>query len=295
MTVLSSMTGFARTEGATETAAWSWEVKSVNGRNLDIRTRLPYGYEFLDPLIRKSAASRLARGSLTAALSVRQEGGTGRLRLNEDNLAVVLDAIRLVAERAEVDRPRPEAILNLRGVLELAEDPADEDETGLRTALLESFDAAIDLLAGTRAEEGELLRPHFDQQLAKISDLADRAAAVPGHQPDAIRQRLNEQIRLLMEEQKGLDEARIMQEVALLATKADIREEIDRLRAHCRTAQDLIGAGGVVGRRLDHLCQEFNREANTICSKSNDVDMTAIGLELKAVIDQFREQVQNLE
>lgn len=296
MSGLYSMTGFSRLEGTTDSTAWTWEIKSVNGRNLDMRIRLPYGFDQLDPLIRKAVAGALARGTLSINLSIREEAAAGRVRVNEETLSLVLAAIENLRERIDVERPRPEGILALRGVLEQSDEGTEGRSGGaLLAGLMEGFARALAALLETRGTEGEQLRPLLTAQIDRIAHLADRAAEVPGHQPQALRARLDEQIRTVLDDHRALDPARLHQEVALLVTKADVREEIDRLKSHCGTAHDLLAKGGPVGRRLDHLSQEFNREANTLCSKSSDVEMTGIGLELKAVIDQFREQIQNLE
>lgn len=295
MSKLNSMTGFSRLEGVTEATTWTWEVKSVNGRNLDLRIRLPYGFDRIDPQIRKLVSAHLSRGSLSINLTVKSEGSTSRLQVNPEALDVVVRSIGDLQTRLDFDRPRPEGVLALRGVLEQVEDSGDDGNDDLFVDVVSGFEQALLALQDTRQNEGEQLRPHFERQVATISDLADRAARVPGHQSEAIRERLNKQIQTLVDDHSAFDAARLHQEAAILMTKADIREEIDRLQAHCQTAHDLLKKGGPVGRRLDHLCQEFNREANTLCSKSNDVEMTGIGLDLKAVIDQFREQVQNLE
>ena len=296
MAGLSSMTGFARTDASNDIASWTWELKSVNGRNLDIRIRMPHGFDQLDPLIRKAVSGALSRGSVSVGLTVRDDLPGSRVVVNSEVLDLVLGTIDDIRDRLETAAPRPEGILALRGVLEQADDSHAGDRIeGLREDLTKSFHDALAGLVNTRDNEGELLRPVLHGHLERIGELAIRAGEVPGHQPEALRARLNSQIEAVMEDHRAIDPVRLNQELALLVTKADVREEIDRLKAHCRTAAEMIAAGGPVGRRLDHLCQEFNREANTLCSKSNDVEMTAIGLDLKAVIDQFREQVQNLE
>lgn len=297
MADIHSMTGFSRLEGSADNAAWTWEIKSVNGRNLDMRIRVPYGFDRIDPQIRKLVSAHLVRGSVTINLSVRSEASPSRVRVNIDSLDVVVRSLAELQNRQDIDtdKARPEGILALRGVLEQAEEANQDVDEPILIGLMTGFESALLELKGARRTEGEFLRPLLMQQIDTIQDLADRAGCVPGHQPQAIRDRLWEQIEAVLEDHKSLDPARLNQEIAILVTKADIREEIDRLKAHCQTAADLLLKGGPVGRRLDHLCQEFNREANTLCSKSNDVEMTGIGLDLKAVIDQFREQIQNLE
>lgn len=296
MAGLHSMTGFSRVEGAAGAVAWSWEIKSVNGRNLDQRIRLPSGYDRLDPLVRKAVAAALGRGSVSVNLSVRDQDTGAQVTVNHQVLDQVLAAIETVQQRLATDKPRPEGILGLRGVLEQTDDAGEAAAPdGLQSALLGSLDRALAELVAARRSEGENLRPVLEDQLARMAELADRAADVPGHQPEALREKLQSQIETVLADHRAVDPGRLHQEIALLIVKADVREEIDRLRSHCGTARELLAKGGPVGRRLDHLSQEFNREANTLCSKSSDVEMTGIGLELKALIDQFREQIQNLE
>jgi len=295
MAELHSMTGFSRVDGITERITWTWEIKSVNGRNLDLRIRVPFGFDQLDPLIRKAVSGQLTRGSLSINLSIKSAGPSSQVRVNRDVLDTVIAAVKDIQERLDVDKARPEGLLGLRGVLEQAEDLAVEGDPALTAAVFAGFEKALCDLQATRGSEGALLRPVLLEQVEAIAGLAERARAVPGHQPGAIRDRLQNQVETMLQDQGGFDATRLHQEIVLLVNKSDVREEIDRLISHCQTARDLLAKGGPCGRRLDHLSQEFNREANTLCSKSNDVEMTGIGLDLKAVIDQFREQVQNLE
>jgi uncharacterized protein (TIGR00255 family) len=292
---LSSMTGFARSAGARGGTSWHWEVRSVNGRGLDIRLRLPAGYETLEPRIREMAARRLARGSITISLNVQREAAS-ELRLNETVLRQALAAVEHIRASGDFDPPRPDGLLGVRGVIETVEPTESEEETDARLrAMLESLDVAISGVIGARLEEGARLEAVVSAQLVAIDELTDRVSASPARSPELIRARLKEQIAKLMDATSTLDEARLYQEAALLAQRADVEEELKRLKAHVAAARDLIASSEPVGRKLDFLAQEFNREANTLCSKANDVEITRLGLELKAVIDQMREQVQNIE
>ena len=295
---LSSMTGFARSDGAHGGTRWHWEVRSVNGRGLDVRLRLPPGMEVLEPRVRDAVSKRLARGSISLTLNaVRDQVGVD-LRLNEAVLARVMEAISRVqvAGGDAFDRPRPEGVLALRGVLE-ANEPADTEAVveSRNAALLASLDVALAALVRARGEEGGRLAAVLGDQLSAVERLVAHVAASPARAPDAIRARLTEQLRRLHDAGATLDEGRIYQEAALIATRADVEEELKRLTAHVAAARDLIAAKDPVGRRLDFLTQELNREANTLCSKANHIEITRAGLELKAVIDQMREQVQNIE
>ena len=290
------MTGFARAEGAHGKVHWTWEVKSVNGRSLEVRCRLPQRMDWLEPLAREAAAARLNRGHVGIALAIDQTDTPVDLRLNEALLERLLAVAAVLAADGRAAPPRIDGLLGLRGVVETV--VPDEDET-LReardAALVSSLHDALDNLAIARRAEGAQIEATLRVQLDEIEALADRAAAAPALTPEAIKARLAEKLAALLDDDTGLPEDRIAQEAALLAIKADVREELDRLRAHLVGARDLLDDGEASGRRLDFLCQEFNREANTLCSKSNDLALTRIGLDLKAVIDQVREQVQNVE
>lgn len=293
---LMSMTGFARTDGAAAGQRWTWELRSVNGKGLDLRLRLPPGLERLEIPVRERAGKRLARGNCAFTLSVHREGAATTLRINEEALAAVVQALKLVAARIDAAPPTLDGILAIKGVVETAE--ADDDEaarTAFDAAVLAGFDAALDGLAAARAREGAAIGAVLTQHLAEIQRLARLAEACPARRPEAIRERLAEQVRALMDAAPGLDSQRLYQEAVLIATRADIREELDRLFAHVGQGRQLLADGGAIGRRFDFLAQEFNREANTLCSKANDRELTAIGLDLKTVVDQLREQIQNIE
>jgi uncharacterized protein (TIGR00255 family) len=294
---LQSMTGFARAEGDGDGLRVAWELRSVNGKGLDLRLRLPPGFERLEQPVRQAAGKRFTRGSIQAALTVSHTAArSGAPAVNEPLLRELAAlAARLVRDFDAVPASA-DGLLALPGVLD-APQPAEKpemDETTDRLAL-DAFERALDGLLAARRAEGAALAAILGRHVDAIERLSLQAEADPSREPAAVRERLTQQVRVLLEAHAGLDEARLAQEAALLASRADIREEIDRLRTHCAAARDHLAAGGAVGRRLDFLAQEFNREANTLCSKSNAASVTAIGLELKAVVDQFREQVQNLE
>lgn len=293
---LSSMTGFARSHGASGTYAWSWELKSVNAKGLELRFRLPPGFDAVEVAGRARAAERLSRGNVYANLTVTREGVTPVVRVNEQVLGALLTAIRNLSGRVEAEKPRLDGVLGLKGVIEVIdEEDSEEARDAAQAAMIESFAQALAGLSEMRRHEGEAIGRLLSARLDEIAVLASRAEGAPGRQPEAIKRRLAEQIATLLETSARFDADRLHQEAILLASKADVREEIDRLAAHVGQARKLIAAGGAIGRRLDFLAQEFNRETNTLCAKSNDVELTNIGLELKSVVEQFREQVQNLE
>ena len=292
---MASMTGFARVQGEANGISWVWEIKSVNGRALDLRLRLGAGFDRLEPELRAGLAQRFRRGNFSANLAVTRTAPPV-LRINREALAQLVALIDELTGEIEAAPPRLDGLLALRGVVETVEDE-DETVTEARCGeVLRSWSGALDRLAAARAEEGArigmLLRGQLDEMAALAAAAADCAAA----QPAAIRQRLLTVLASLTGAgAAAVPEERVAQEVALLAARADIREEIERLRAHAEQAGELLDEGEAVGRRLDFLCQELNREANTLCSKSADIELTRAGLALKAVIEQFREQVQNIE
>lgn len=293
---LASMTGFARTQGSAGAWSWAWEIKSVNGKGLDVRLRLPAGWEGLEAGLKQIASRVLGRGNVNANLSMTRSDAAVSVRVNEDVLRAVALSVRKVA--ADLDAPpvRLEGLLNLKGVLEVAEseDSADERRAA-EQAVTAGFEAALGDLAAMRAQEGAALGLVLNERLDGIAALTAQAEANPTRQPEAIRAKLAEQIRVLMDTGANFDPDRLHQEALVLASKVDVREELDRLVAHVAAARAMLGEGGAVGRKLDFLAQEFNRETNTLCSKANDVSLTAIGLELKGLVEQFREQVQNIE
>ena len=292
-----SMTGFARVDGHDERVVWFWEARSVNGRGLDVRLRLPPGSESLEGPARKLAGERLTRGNVTLQLTQRRSEVATRIVVNPEALAQVLDLARSL--QAEIGAPPPavEGLLALRGVIETIEaEEAEKTVTARDVQQLNGLVDALDRLVKAREGEGRRLAAIIEDQLARIEQLVAQVAASPARTPDAIAARLGEQIaRLIGEKAADFDPDRLHQEAVLLAARADIEEELQRLGAHIAGARDLLSEGGAIGRRFDFLVQEFNREANTLCSKSNDTDMTRAGLEMKAIIDQMREQVQNIE
>lgn len=293
---LSSMTGFARAGGQQDATRFHWELRSVNGRGLDIRLRLPPGSEAIEPQVRDLIAARISRGNVTATLTLESAAATGDIRINERALATMLKAIEQLAERDIFDRPRPEGVLGLRGIIELGEAPASEAaQAAMAQATMAALREAVEALVAVRRTEGARLGLVLAAALARIEELVGLIRAAPARRPEAVRARLAEQIQRLLSGGPGLDADRLHQEAVLLATRSDVEEELDRLAAHIAAAHGLLADSAPVGRRFDFLTQEFNREANTICSKSNDIEMTRLGLELKAVIDQLREQVQNIE
>jgi uncharacterized protein (TIGR00255 family) len=293
---LSSMTGFARSHGVSGSYAWAWEIKSVNGKGLDVRLRLPPGWDAIEPGLRARAAETLARGSIQAGLTVERSGAAPVVRVNAAVLEAVLATARQLARQIESAPPSIDGLLALKGVMEVSDAEENEEEKrSAEAAVTKGFAEAVGALATMRRHEGAALGQVLMTRLSEIAVLAARADQSPGRQPEAIRARLAEQIATLLDQSDRFDPDRLHQEAILIATKADVREELDRLAAHVAQARSLIEQGGAIGRRLDFLAQELNREGNTLCSKANDLELTNIGLELKATVEQFREQVQNVE
>jgi uncharacterized protein (TIGR00255 family) len=296
--LLASMTGFARHRGEAHGIAWVWEVKSVNGRGLDVRFRLPNGLDAIEPALREAAQKLIRRGNVSAGLTVRRDEAAARPTLDPAALEAALALVEQVRARIP-DSPAPtaESVLALPGVLRAptAEEPDEAVEEARRGAIAESFREAIAVLATTRREEGARIGVVLAARLDEIEALVKAAEADAATQPAALRDKLATALRNLLDQVPQLPEERLAQEVALLAARADVREEIDRLHAHIAQARALLAEGALVGRRLDFLTQEFNREANTLCSKAAAPSLTSTGLALKAAIEQFREQVQNLE
>ncbi|MEZ5839309.1 MAG: YicC/YloC family endoribonuclease [Hyphomicrobiales bacterium] len=293
---LASMTGFARSEGALGDTRWTWELKSVNGKGLDVRLRVPPGMDAIEQPARERISAGLQRGNCYGTLNVRRESSATTVRINETVLAAVIEAARSISERVDAAAPSIDGLLQIKGVVDIVE-PSEDDESraALNKAILASLAEAVTALVAARHGEGAALFEVLSGHLDEIERLRAAAEATPARTVDAIKARLAEQVARLLDASSTFDEARLHQEAALLATRADIREELDRLAAHVAAARTLLASGAAVGRRLDFLAQEFNREVNTLCSKSNDTALTAIGLDLKATVDQFREQLQNLE
>jgi uncharacterized protein (TIGR00255 family) len=290
------MTGFARAEGTAAGIAFACEAKSVNGKGLELRFRLPPGYDALELPLRAAFAERLKRGNVSITVSLNRAAGAATLRVNRDVLDQVIALARELEHEIEAAPPRLDGILAIRGVLESAEEEETVDQRESRFALVRSLGESVaEALALMRAGEGNHLAVIIEKRLAEIETLTREAERSAAAQPAALKARLKELVAALIEAGTGVAEERLAQEAAFLVGKADIREELDRLGAHIAAARALLAEGGAVGRRFDFLCQEFNREANTLCSKSSDIELTRIGLALKAAIEQLREQVQNVE
>jgi uncharacterized protein (TIGR00255 family) len=291
---IASMTGFARIEGDGLGNSWVWEVKSVNGKSLDLRLRLAPGFDALEPQLRALLGQRFRRGNFSASLAVTRSAPSV-LRVNREALAQLVALMNELAGEVEAAPPRMDGLLALRGVVETVEEESDTIVDERRQAVLNSWVTGLDRLATARAEEGARLAVVLRTQLAEIAALVDAAGGCAAVQPAAIRARLQTMLASVADLVPSMLEDRVAQEMALLITRADVREELERLRAHIAQAADLLQQEEAVGRRLDFLCQELNREANTLCSKSADIELTRIGLALKAAVEQFREQVQNIE
>ncbi len=294
---LQSMTGFARAVAEQDGASIAWEVKSVNGKSVEVRLRLPQGFERLEPAVRQTLQKRFSRGNFQATLTVgRAAGQQVQPVVNEAFLRDLAGLAKRLQEQFGASPATADGLLSLRGVLDIPETSETEEvRAALDAAILSALEAALTGLEQARQSEGEALHQLLSGHIDAIETLTLKAEADPSREPAAIRERIAEQVRLLLDASANLDAGRLHMEAAFLATKADIREEIDRLKTHVASGRALLANGGAIGRKLDFLAQEFNRESNTLCSKSNAAAVTAIGLELKAVVDQFREQVQNLE
>lgn len=290
--MIASMTGFSRVRGQHDEDAWVWELKSVNARGLDIRVRLPSGHDEVETAVREAISKRFRRGSFFASFNLQRSDGDAPLEVDRE----LLERLIAISRELGTEAPRVEALMAVRGVVAPAERVLDEDaDKAQRLAYIASFKELLDDMEKARREEGARLGAMLDTRLMEIDTLVSEAERLAAARPEAVRARLQSQVAELLEGAQGMSEDRLAQELALIAVKGDIREEIDRLVAHVAQARDLMADGEAVGRRLDFLCQEFNREANTLCAKANDVGLTRIGLSLKASIDQLREQVQNVE
>lgn len=293
---LQSMTGFARSEGESGRFRWVWELRSVNGKGLDLRFRLPPGLESIEADCRTFAAAAFTRGNIQISLSLNAQDERVEAVVNEDALAALLALKSRLGDKVDPAPLSFSALLSMRGIIDFREPQEEPEAVAARNALIvESFAKAVDAMRTMREREGEALSDVLLGQVSQIEDMALTVEADPSRSPAEIVRRLNGQVELLMSASQTFDSSRLYTEAALLAAKADLREEIDRLKAHVVATRELIASGGPIGRKLDFLAQEFNRESNTICSKSNAASVTAAGLELKVTIDQFREQVQNLE
>jgi uncharacterized protein (TIGR00255 family) len=291
---IASMTGFARTEAASGDRQWVWELRSVNGRGLDIRCRLPNGYDALDPIVRAAVAQRCRRGNVSVTLTESRQQRP-RLSVNREALDQVLAIMAELKADAGIAAapPRLDGLLALPGVIERAEE--ESDPASALDLLTRQLGEALDGLKAMRLAEGARLVGLALAQIDEIERLTDAARGIAATQPAAIAEHLRQQLEALLGQVPLPSPDRLAQESALLAAKADVREELDRLAAHVSAVRQLIQSGGAIGRKFDFLCQELNREANTLCSKAADVELTRIGLDLKVAIEQLREQVQNIE
>ncbi len=293
---LSSMTGFARASGAINGFAWAWEPNSVNGKGLDVRLRLPPNFERLEQQARALASAKFKRGNLQIGLQVQEQRREGTVLVNDE----LLEKLAAIAEkhRESVGGPPVDVaqLLNVRGVVELVDAMPDETTLTAQDAeLLLGLEETLTELAKARRNEGERLAAILADQIVRIESLALQARDNPARRPEAVRQRLSEQVQRLLDASTSFDQQRLYQEAMLLVTKSDIQEELDRLLSHVAAARKLLQASEAAGRKLDFLVQELNREANTLCSKSADISLTETGLELKLVIDNLREQALNIE
>jgi len=293
---LSSMTGFARSNGASGPYAFEWELKSVNAKGFDLRMRLPPGWDELEAFAKKRAGEVLSRGTVYANLNVKRTNAASAVRINEEVLASIVRVAGVLAGKIDAVAPSIDGLLGIKGVIEIVEPESDEaEDKAARAAAAAAFEQALANLVEMRQREGVTLGQILIQRMDEIEGLATKAEAAPGRKPEAIKARLAEQIAALLESTDRFDPDRLTQEALLIAAKADIREELDRIASHIAQVREMIAKGGPVGRRLDFLAQEFHREVNTCCSKSNDLELTNTGLAMKNVVEQFREQVQNLE
>ncbi len=294
--LLASMTGFARAQGSTGSYGWAWELKSVNAKGLDLRLRLPQGWDAIELPVRAAISKSLARGTVSATLTVDRSGAQPVAKVNEEVLAALIDTVRKVAKRVDVAPPGLDGILGLRGVIEIVDsEESVESHRQAESGIVKGFEQALTDLAAMRQSEGKALERLLSEHIDKIAMLTAAAEVCPARKPEAIRARLTEQVKALTATGEKLDPDRLYQEAVLLAAKADIREELDRLSAHVDTVRKLLAGGGQIGRKLDFLAQELHRESNTLCAKANDISLVSIGLDLKGTVEQFREQVQNLE
>lgn len=289
------MTGFARSTGELSRYTWVWEAKSVNARGLDVRVRLPHGFETNEAEARVAAGGRFKRGSVSLVLTLEKNDEQASFRINEDLLQQIFDLQRKLDGKVSSEPVRLDLLLQLRGLFEVVDDVDDVIGGLWADALATSLEEVLEALQVSRLREGERLSGFVDELLNRIELLCNEAVRTAAAQPAAIKAKLTAQLDELLGSDRPLPEERIAHEVALLAVKADLREELDRLSAHTEAARGLLSGGGPIGRQLDFLCQEFNREANTLCSKASDMELTRIGLDLKTAVDRMREQVQNIE
>ena len=293
---LSSMTGFGRSNNHFENYSWVWELKSVNGKGLDLRTRIPQGFDNLDKHVKSVAKKVLFRGTLNISLHIKKDGVETVLNVNEDVLNKLIIIAKDAAIKHNLPMPSIDNLLTIRDVIEVKnDDTQDYIEKGRDKAVKLSFDEAIKSLISSREEEGAATYCMLSLILDDIDRLLSEAEVIGLKQPEFLKEKYEKKLRSLFDNKQEFDQDRLAQEIVLLALKSDIKEETDRLNAHIVSARKLLLTNGPVGRKLEFLTQEFNREINTLCSKSSDIRLTNIGLSLKASIDQFREQVLNVE
>lgn len=293
---LSSMTGFGRAEGHYKHYSWVWEIRSVNGKGLDVRMRIPPGLDAFDQFIKTTIKKEITRGSINVLLQLSKEETDTDVKVNE----AALDKLIGVAKKASVDHDLPmpslDSLLSIRDVVEIILTEDNENQISERNDILKkSFIEALSELKSSRQEEGLATRKMLSDVIDQVEDLLNQAEEIVNNQPSLLKEKYEEKVNALFDNKQGIDKDRLAQEIVLLATKADTKEETDRLRAHIASARTMLDAKGTIGRKMDFLSQEFNREANTLCSKSSDIALTNIGLSLKTAIDQIREQVQNVE
>ncbi len=290
------MTGFARTSGHSPPWGWAWEIKAVNAKGLDVRLRLPPGFDRIEAEARAKLTGGLARGTVYATLTAQREATTPQVRINTDILGSLVEAVANLPCNPNMRLASMDGLLSIRGVVEVTEAADDESVlAGAASAALKGLEAALQELVQARRTEGAALQAVLTERTDRIAALTQAAEDCPGRKVEAVKARLAQSIALLTDASPALDPARLHQEALLMAAKADVREELDRLKTHVAAARELLASAAPAGRKLDFLAQEFAREANTLCSKSNDAALTSIGMELRVEIEQFREQVQNIE
>jgi len=293
---LASMTGFTRRGGEAGPFTWNWELKSVNNKGLEVRTKIPGFLDGFDIEIKKVVSAALTRGSVFLNLQIDRAADSERFVVNEARLADLIDVAARYSDQPGVVPASIDGLLSVKGVVELVSDaPSDDELASLRASLLADLKLLVAELVVARQAEGQRMEAFLTKQLSEMQGLMAAAKVAVGDRGAAMRERFMSQVKKLEQSDKPVSDERLAQEIAVMAVKADIQEEFDRLESHFVEAATLLEAKKPVGRRLDFLCQEFNREANTLCSKSGDTQLTKIGVDLKVLIDQFREQVQNIE
>ena len=293
---LKSMTGFARTSGHRPPWAWAWEIKAVNAKGLDVRLRLPPGFDRIEAEARAKLTGGLARGTVYATLTAQREATTPQVRINTEILGALVEAVANMPSNPNMRLASLDGLLGVRGVVEVTDAADDEGVLAeAAAAALRGLEAALKDLVQARQTEGAALQAVLGARVERIAALTQGAEDCPGRKVEAVKARLAQALALLTDASPALDPARLHQEALLMAAKADVREELDRLKTHVAAARELLASPAPAGRKLDFLAQEFAREANTLCSKSNDAALTSLGMELRVEIEQFREQVQNIE